>query len=399
VKGLLLVALALGFWAPVLAGTGFRGAQKPDDESIILDSTVAILPGSDEPLLIGEAAQDLAGDLEKVLGKKPRIVHRKEDAAPVTILLGCQSRLLEGMCPADLTERESFSISVRKAEWRSQQPTEVVLLAGADMRGTIYAVYEFAEEYLGIDPLYYWTDHQPIQRAQIELPGSLKKKFPALLFKCRGFFVNDEDLLTGWAPGHKEDATGISLEVWNKVFETILRLKGNMVAPGTWVFPDEPQVELAGPRGLIVTQHHAIPLGLNVARWPEGVPYSYRDHPEILEQAWKNAAAAYLVASLGSQLPHHEVRGTWRGRRKVIIPVALRVGFCLWNLQMVVCLSRAPDLISCALLPGGAALLSKADATKNHMYPQPLEETWCGSLGSARHPSLPLASVEQPGAL
>jgi hypothetical protein len=294
VKGLLLVALALGSWAPVLAGTGFRGTKKPDEKAIILDSTVAILLGSDEPLAIGEAAQDLAGGPEKVLGKKPRIVHRNEDAAPVTILLGCQSRLLEGMRPADLTERESFSISVRKADWKSQQPTEVVLLVGADVRGTIYAVYEFAEEYLGIDPLYYWTDHQPIQRAQIELPGSLNKKFPAPVFKYRGLFVNDEDLLTGWAPGQKEEATGISLEVWNKVFETILRLKGNMVAPGTWIFPDEPQVKLAGKRGLIVTQHHAIPLGLNVARWPEGVPYSYSDHPEILEQAWKNAAAAHL---------------------------------------------------------------------------------------------------------
>jgi hypothetical protein len=30
--------------------------------------------------------------------------------------------------------------------------------------------------------------------------------------------------------------------VWNKVFETILRLKGNMVASGTWVFPDVPQI-------------------------------------------------------------------------------------------------------------------------------------------------------------
>ena len=294
VKGLLFGALAVGCWAPALAGTGSPAVKKTHDESVILDSTVAILLGPDEPLPIVEAAQDLAGDFEKVLGKKPRIVHRKEDAAPVTILLGYQSKLLEGMRPADLTEPESFSISVSRANWKSQQPTKVVLLAGADMRGTIYAVYMFAEEYLGIDPLYYWTDHQPVQRAQIELPESLKKKFPAPVFKYRGFFINDEDLLTGWAPGQKEEATGISLEVWNKVFETILRLKGNMVAPGTWIFPDEPQVKLAGKRGLIVTQHHAIPLGLNVARWPEGVSYSYSSQPEILEQAWKNAAGGYL---------------------------------------------------------------------------------------------------------
>ena len=33
-------------------------------------------------------------------------------------------------------------------------------------------------------------------------------------------------------------------------------------------------------RGLIIAQHHAIPLGLNVARWPKDVPYNYTEHPE-----------------------------------------------------------------------------------------------------------------------
>ncbi len=128
----------------------------------------------------------------------------------------------------------------------------------------------------------------------IEIPVSYEKTFPAPIFKYRGFFINDEDLLTGWASGEKKDKTGISLAVWDKIYETILRLKGNMVAPGTWIFPDDPQVKLAASRGLIVTQHHAIPLGLNVARWPKDVPYNYSTHPEVLERAWKNAVNAYL---------------------------------------------------------------------------------------------------------
>ncbi len=290
----MLAALAATCGVRPLAGAGSQAANKSHEKSVVLDSKLTIFLGRDEPLPIAEAAEDLAGDFEKVLGKKPSIVRRPEDAAPVTILIGEESKLPEGMRPGGLTEPESFSISVTRAAWKTQNPAQVVLLAGADLRGTIYAVYEFAEQFLGIDPLYYWTDRQPSQRAQIALPVSLNKKVPAPVFKYRGFFINDEDLLTGWAPGRKEDGTGISLDVWTKIFETILRLKGNMVAAGTWIFPDEPQVKLAGKRGLIVTQHHAIPLGLNVARWPEGVPYSYSQHPEILEQAWKNAAAAYL---------------------------------------------------------------------------------------------------------
>jgi hypothetical protein len=206
-------------------------------------------------------------------------------------MIGEQSQLPEAMRPSGLTAPESFSISTHKASWNAK--TTVVVLSGADMRGTLYAIYQFSQEYLGVDPMYYWTDHEPARRTHIEVPASLNEVFPAPVIKYRGFFLNDEDLLTGWAPGEKKDKTGISLAVWNKVYETILRLKGNMVVPGTWIFPDDPQIALAAKRGLIMNQHHAIPLGLNVARWPKGVPYNYTTHPEILERAWKDAVATY----------------------------------------------------------------------------------------------------------
>src|SRR5262249_4808272 len=160
---------------------------------------------------------------------------------------------------------------------------------GGDMRGTIYAIYQFSEDYLGVDPLYYWTDHAPASKPRVDLPDGLSKDFAAPGFKYRGFFINDEDLLTGWGPGEATDHTGLPLAVWNRIYETTLRLKGNIVAPGTWIFSNEPQIAAAAKRGLIVTQHHAIPLGVNVARWPEDAPYNFSAHPEVLERAWTNA--------------------------------------------------------------------------------------------------------------
>ena len=288
---LLVGAVSMSCPPDPLAGADSQVAGKPQD-FVVVHSNAVIFLDPDEPPPLVQAVQDLASDFERVLGKKPRIIHREENATPVTIWIGEKPKLPEALRPPGLEEPESFSISVARSE-EKPQPRKVVLLAGADLRGTIYAVYQFSEEYLGVDPLYYWTDHEPVRRTQIGLPASLSKKFPAPVFKYRGLFINDEDLLTGWAPGEAKDHTGISLEVWNKIFETILRLKGNMVAPGTWIFPDEPQIKLAGKRGLILTQHHAIPLGLNVARWPKDVPYSYTSHAEILERAWKDAAAAY----------------------------------------------------------------------------------------------------------
>src|SRR5439155_7281354 len=123
-----------------------RIASNAPAEFVSVDSSDAILLYHDEPLSIVEAAQDLATDFEKVLGKKPKIVSRVEDSGPVTIWIGEKSRLPEGMRPEGLTEPESFSISVIHSAGKSQ-PSEIVLLTGADIRGTLYAIYEFSERY------------------------------------------------------------------------------------------------------------------------------------------------------------------------------------------------------------------------------------------------------------
>lgn len=259
--------------------------------TVVIDGTTPILLASDEGP-VHRAAEDLASDIEKVTGRRPPIQLGIKEPQKTAIFIGEASKLADDIRPTGVTAPESFSISVHRGN--AENPDDAVVLSGADTRGTIFAVYQFSQEYLGIDPLYYWTDQKPAHRASIQIPANLGHTFPAPVFAYRGFFINDEDLLTGWAPGEAKDKTGISLEVWDKIYETILRLKGNMVAPGTWIFPDEPQVKLAAQRGLIVTQHHAIPLGLNVARWPKDVPYNYTEHPEILERAWKNAVNSYL---------------------------------------------------------------------------------------------------------
>src|SRR5690348_1523369 len=211
---------------PIRAGAGVAAqtVKKATSDSIRLDATVTIFVNQDAPGPIVEAAQDLQSDFEKVFGKKPSIVRRIEDAGAVTVMIGEKNQLPDDLRPAGVADPESFSISVAHLVGAKSPPNRVVLLAGADMRGTIYAIYEFSEEFLGVDPLYYWTDHEPVRHSQIELPASLNKQFPSPLFKYRGFFINDEDLLTGWAPGEAKDHTGISLAVWNKVFETIFRL-------------------------------------------------------------------------------------------------------------------------------------------------------------------------------
>jgi hypothetical protein len=253
-------------------------------------SRIIMVPQEPGPVL--RAARDLQSDFAKVFGRAPAIVDGLQDTGATAILIAQSDHVPAGVACTKPTGAESFAFSVARLGDASAVPN-IVCLVGADMRGTIYAIYEFSQKVLGVDPMYLWTDKLPVKRSSITLPADFAHTYPSPVFKYRGFFPNDEDLLTGWVTPKKGDQTGIALSTWDMIFETTLRLKGNMVVPGTWIFPDDAQVHAATERGLIVNQHHAIPLGVNVARWPQDVPYNYSTHPEILERAWTNAVNDY----------------------------------------------------------------------------------------------------------
>ena len=270
---------------------GLTSAAVAQGRPVTINSSVTLVESAQANGAVQRATQDLRGDFMKVFGLEPRLVNSLEEAGPVAILIAERGQVPAGVSCATTADREAFAFSL--AETSDAKRQRVVCLTGADMRGTIFAIYQFSQQYLGVDPMYLWTDKQPEKRSSITLPASFTHTFPSPIFRYRGFFINDEDLLTGWRPEAKGVQSGFSLKTWDMIFETILRLKGDMIVPGTWIFPDDAQVLAASKRGLIVNQHHATPLGVNAARWPQGVPYNFSTHPEILERAWKDAVAEY----------------------------------------------------------------------------------------------------------
>jgi hypothetical protein len=272
---------------------------------VAINSATTLLIDSNEPAPVQKAARDLASDMEKVFGARIQVVHRPADAKATTLWIG-----LKGELPKGIERPSGWEVLTLQAV-RNPLPAspirQAIVLTGSDVRGTIYAIYQFSQEFLGVDPLYWWTDHAPARRAQVLVPSGLKEVQGSPTFRYRGWFTNDEDLLTGWRPG-VADQTGISLETWDRVFEAILRLKGNMVCPGTFNFPYEPQIVAAGERGLILTQHHVEPLGLNTYRWPKDQPYSLVRHADLLIAAWKRAVSEYrnpeIIWTLGYRGEH-----------------------------------------------------------------------------------------------
>ncbi|HVU46311.1 MAG TPA: glycosyl hydrolase 115 family protein, partial [Terracidiphilus sp.] len=226
------------------------------DSGTVINASVTLVESGQESGPVQRATKDLQDDFGKVFGQVPKIVSDVKDAGPTAILIAQRENVPAGVDCVTTANTEAFAFSIT-GEGVGPTHRRVICLTGADMRGTIYSIYEFSQTVLGVDPLYLWTDKQPAKRVSITLPKDFAKTYPSPVFKYRGFFPNDEDLLTGWVVPPKGEQDGIALSVWDQIFETILRLKGNMVVPGTWTFPDDAPVHAATERGLIVNQHHA----------------------------------------------------------------------------------------------------------------------------------------------
>jgi hypothetical protein len=275
---------------PLAALIALAGAALAD---VRIDARSSIVIDPSEPAALRRAAADLASDMSKVFGATPAVVGSSDAASSSAVHVCLSARSCDGLRPGG-----AEVLAIRAVPGG-------VMLTGSDLRGAIYAVYEFSRRFLGVDPFYYWNDHEPARMVSVRIPADASIQDGPPQFRYRGWFINDEDLFTGWKP---DPASGFSLELWDKIFETLLRVKGNMIVPGTFLFPDEPQVAAASERGLIITQHHIEVVGLNTYRWPEDIPYSFLSRPDLLKNAWRASVRGYK--------PQQEVIWTvgYRGR-------------------------------------------------------------------------------------
>jgi hypothetical protein len=211
-------------------------------------------------------------DHEQVLGAVPRLISTEDEPPDVVI----RYAVPEDRCP---DRPEAFCFRFVKYGGR----TELHIAAGDDL-GLVYGMLEYSGKYLGVDPFWFWADLPPERRSRVELPeGDYDSPEPFVRF--RGWFVNDEVCLIGW----KEEYPP-SREVWQPVFEALLRCGGNMVIPGTDLPRHGVHTDVAAEMGLWITHHHAEPLGAEMfLRAYEGKKASYQENPELFEALWEEA--------------------------------------------------------------------------------------------------------------
>jgi hypothetical protein len=243
------------------------------------------------------ATRDLRADLGKVTGGEPALSLDSLPRAPRVVIVGTigRSPLVDALVRAGKVDTagvagrwEAFLLQTV----RDPMPgvAEALVIAGSDKRGTIYGIYDLSER-AGVSPWYWWADAPVPRRSSLHvLPGRHASAGPAV--KYRGIFINDEaPAFSGWT---REKFGGVNHRVYARVFELILRMKGNYLWPAMWgnAFADDDSLNarLADEVGVVMGTSHHEPMTRAHAEWQRyhrGVPWDYTKSDSALRAFWR----------------------------------------------------------------------------------------------------------------
>ena len=203
------------------------------------------------------AAANLASDFEKVTGARTVV------GGPTTILIGTVGS--NPQIDQWVKQGELRDLKGKTEKYIIKTIGDQLVIAGSDKRGTVYGIYELSRQ-IGVSPWYYWADVPVEKHSELYiLKGEYTDGEPAVRY--RGLFLNDEaPCLTTWVKntfgtnfgGHK---------FYEKVFELILRLKGNYLWPAMWgwaFYADDPEnLKTADAMGVMMGTSHHEPMARN----------------------------------------------------------------------------------------------------------------------------------------
>lgn len=221
------------------------------------------------------AVQNLQKDFERVCGKQAQLFNSPTSDTKQCIIVGSlESPYVKKLIKAKKLDEKELKGKVEKyimTVVSNPLPgvDEALVIAGSDMRGTIYGVYELSEQ-IGVSPWYDWMDVPVVKHQNLAIErGTYTAGEPAVRY--RGLFLNDEaPCLTTWVKNTFGTEYG-GHEFYARVFELILRLRGNYLWPAMWgwtFYGDDPlNSPTASDMGVIMGTSHHEPMARNHQEW------------------------------------------------------------------------------------------------------------------------------------
>ena len=296
-KKIFFVSMALLSSLGMSAADQFVSFQK-GDLLINRDNKVEIYMDANDCKGVSYAANALVKDIIKVSGSKAILtsdagLKDKDAAGKPTILVGTighsaaidqlirQKRINGNLLKG---KREKFIITVVDGQ---------LVIAGSDRRGTIYGIYELSQQ-MGVSPWYDWADVPVVHHDSIFVnKGVYTDGEPAVRY--RGIFLNDEaPCLTSWVKNTYGTDYG-DHRFYQRVFELVLRLRGNMMWPAMWgwaFYADDPENEkTADEMGVVMSTSHHEPMARNHQEYARNRtgwgPWNYQKNKENLQKFFR----------------------------------------------------------------------------------------------------------------
>ncbi len=245
-------------------------------EYIIGSDNRQIVLGEDEWSGVKKIAAKVAGDIKLVTDAEYKVTESTSasdfSGGVYAATLGKSSLAKELLDKCGISEdtlagkRECYAFQVVE----TVNGGSALVIVGSDKRGTIYGLFHISD-LLGVSPWVYFADVCPKKRDSVALTDAdnFVSKEPSV--KYRGFFINDEWPSFGtWTFKH---FGGFTAQMYEHVFELILRMKGNYLWPAMWTSnfsldgPGLANAELADELGIVMSNSHHEPCLRHSEEW------------------------------------------------------------------------------------------------------------------------------------
>lgn len=296
--------IALVFTTMVKAAEPFISFVKAENSVVLKEgnSGLTLFSDSDSDKGILRAVANLQSDFQKVTGIQPHLISQNSGVNGMLVIIGeaGSSKTIDALIKQKKIDGKSLlgkneKFIIQNISNPFPGVSEAIVIAGSDKRGTIYGIYEMSQQ-IGVSPWYYWADVPVEKKENIYFKkGIYTDGEPAVEY--RGIFLNDEEPSLGsWA---RATFGGINSKFYEKVFELILRMKGNYIWPAMWgkAFYDDDALSgpLADEMGIVMGTSHHEPMALAQTDWHRYIKrnnlpnvWDYTKNADVLKKFWRS---------------------------------------------------------------------------------------------------------------
>lgn len=247
-------------------------------------------------------AETFAEDVKTVTGVSPKVVSEEKEGPMIVVGAVGACDVIDRM--AEEGKLDISDVVGKREVFKIAFVEDKLIVTGSERIAPLFGLFEISAE-MGVSPWIYWADVIPKKRKEITFDESICRTSKEPSVKYRGFFMNDEWPCLG---NYVMNTFGdFNAEFYRKVFELLLRLKGNYFWPAMWSasFPLDGgngnplgNMELSDALGITACFSHHEPMTRASEEWDKvkserngegyGADWNYNTNSDGLYKYWSD---------------------------------------------------------------------------------------------------------------